>query len=529
MTPDNEACLPQDDIDVEIVDVQEVIATPGRRPSGSACSLGIPERDDLKVYVSRTVLAGVLAHLRSDTTRELGGLLLGQLQEDAGDHYLDISDSLPAEHTESSGLHLRFTLKTWEAADRERERRYPEGEKIVVGWYHSHPGLGVFVSSHDQQVHKQFHSWWQVAIVVDPKKAEFGCFRARGDWLLMCSGLYLYGEAETAQGGELAYVAVPPIRQTVAGQQEPSKDANSQDASRRSKAGPIPSIGISKLVALIALLAGCASGFLLGTSLAGATSSSTTAAVRQLPSEIATELLSAADRAGDQIPVSQSDVLLGVLCIGGDQTTAAQATSHLRASLWSRRFNITSQLFTNFLSKPEQSPTALTESIEQLHAISKGNGKREAIAEFLGDCFSARQDLLFPQPLETESMPLAENLGSLSKLFIQVSSLEMTRSSLKDAIRGSSIHDGPEAQRLFDAFSGDVRVKTTMAKIENSLKLALEQAEAAELNDNLFATLRDLRDALPDKSHAAQRKRIDNLIKPNRDTDHGGSGKENSR
>ena len=497
MIQDNEGGLPQDDIDVEIVDVQEVSAVPGRRPSGSVCSFGIPERDDLKVYVSQTVLAGMLAHLRSDTSRELGGILLGQLHEDSGDHYLDISDFLPAEHTESSGLHLRFTLKTWEATDRERERRYPNGDKIVVGWYHSHPGLGVFVSSHDQQVHKQFHSWWQVAIVVDPKKLEFGCFRARGDWLLMCSGLYLYGENETVRSGEITYAAAQPIRQFVARQQEPSGGGLSQTVVHRAEetdGSPVPFRAINKLVLLAVLIVGCAGGFLLGASLAGpiATLPPATVAARELTPDIAAELLSATDATNDQHPVSQSDVLLGVLCIGGDQTAANEADSRLRASLWSRRFRITSLIFTNFVSEPEQHPNAsvaLDDSTRRLLALSQGDGKRVAVARYLRDCFRARQDLLDLQPFEVEFAPLAAALSDLTNLWRHVSNLGAARLSLEAALQESDLAGEAERQVLMKTIKDDLYVKATTETAKDFLLIVLERVCDADDLDSLWAAL----------------------------------------
>ena len=46
-----------------------------------------------------------------------------------------------------------------------------------MGWYHSHPGFGVFLSDHDTFIHKNFFSSpGQVAWVFDPHSDEEGCF-----------------------------------------------------------------------------------------------------------------------------------------------------------------------------------------------------------------------------------------------------------------------------------------------------------------------------------------------------------------
>jgi proteasome lid subunit RPN8/RPN11 len=46
----------------------------------------------------------------------------------------------------------------------------------IVGWYHSHPGQGLFLSQTDVQTHMQFHQFspYAVSLVADPKSSEFG-------------------------------------------------------------------------------------------------------------------------------------------------------------------------------------------------------------------------------------------------------------------------------------------------------------------------------------------------------------------
>jgi 26S proteasome regulatory subunit N11 len=49
-------------------------------------------------------------------------------------------------------------------------------EGRIVGWYHSHPGHGLFLSQTDLQTHMGFHQFtpYAVSLVVDPKSGEFG-------------------------------------------------------------------------------------------------------------------------------------------------------------------------------------------------------------------------------------------------------------------------------------------------------------------------------------------------------------------
>jgi len=46
----------------------------------------------------------------------------------------------------------------------------------IVGWYHSHPGHGLFLSQTDLETHMQFHQFspYAISLVADPKSSEFG-------------------------------------------------------------------------------------------------------------------------------------------------------------------------------------------------------------------------------------------------------------------------------------------------------------------------------------------------------------------
>jgi proteasome lid subunit RPN8/RPN11 len=74
-----------------------------------------------------------------------------------------------------AGTHVTFTQDTWEHIYKVKDSEYPDDR--IVGWYHSHPGFGVFLSDHDTFIHKNFFSSeQQVAWVYDPHSDEEGCF-----------------------------------------------------------------------------------------------------------------------------------------------------------------------------------------------------------------------------------------------------------------------------------------------------------------------------------------------------------------
>ena len=49
--------------------------------------------------------------------------------------------------------------------------------KKIVGWYHTHPRMGIFLSHYDTFLHNNFFPEpWQVALVVEPHKSLGGFF-----------------------------------------------------------------------------------------------------------------------------------------------------------------------------------------------------------------------------------------------------------------------------------------------------------------------------------------------------------------
>jgi proteasome lid subunit RPN8/RPN11 len=46
-----------------------------------------------------------------------------------------------------------------------------------VGWYHTHPGFGIFLSNMDLFIHRNFFPQkWHIALVLDPVNKKSGYF-----------------------------------------------------------------------------------------------------------------------------------------------------------------------------------------------------------------------------------------------------------------------------------------------------------------------------------------------------------------
>lgn len=133
--------------------------------------------DDKGVYVviNQSASDSILNYAQSDTSCELGGVLLGSYIEKEGKYLVKIEAAIEALYSETKRTNIKFTHKTWEYIDKVKEAKYPETR--IVGWYHTHPGFGIFLSKHDQFIHSNFFNLpWQVAYVIDPVQGLNGFF-----------------------------------------------------------------------------------------------------------------------------------------------------------------------------------------------------------------------------------------------------------------------------------------------------------------------------------------------------------------
>lgn len=136
-----------------------------RRPSSSAQTPA--------VRVPRRVLRQIHTYVSQNVSVESGGVLVGRFSE--RDNAVQISGQISADHAHATRDSLTFTHETWVAIEDTLDAEFP-GQQIV-GWYHSHPNFGIFLSSHDRFIQTNFFSApWHLAYVADPIRKENGFF-----------------------------------------------------------------------------------------------------------------------------------------------------------------------------------------------------------------------------------------------------------------------------------------------------------------------------------------------------------------
>ncbi|MEI6287550.1 MAG: Mov34/MPN/PAD-1 family protein [Bacillota bacterium] len=135
-------------------------------------------KNNLEIKIRDPVYKEIETYAKRDLTRELGGFLLGDYRKKGrfkSGFVLEIEAFIPAKHTDAQRGSITFTHDTWDDFHKVREAKYP-GLKIV-GWAHTHPNFGIFLSSYDEFIQRNFFKLeQQVAYVVDPVRNERGFF-----------------------------------------------------------------------------------------------------------------------------------------------------------------------------------------------------------------------------------------------------------------------------------------------------------------------------------------------------------------
>jgi proteasome lid subunit RPN8/RPN11 len=126
--------------------------------------------------LSRRIKSSIYDHVYDNATHEVGGVLVGHL----GDRELPtVTGSIAALEARGERASVTFTHEAWASVHEQLERDFA-GQQIV-GWYHSHPGFGIFLSRHDLFIHENFFSDPRhIAYVVDPHAGTEGVFGWRG-------------------------------------------------------------------------------------------------------------------------------------------------------------------------------------------------------------------------------------------------------------------------------------------------------------------------------------------------------------
>jgi proteasome lid subunit RPN8/RPN11 len=156
---------PDDPIDIRTLARQDLPheAFPGGR------------NERFRVFFSPEVHAALWKHANADTTVEICGVLVGSWHRDDVGPFVKIIESIRGEGAETRFAEVTFTHQTWAKINAEMDTKF--AHLSIVGWYHTHPDFGIFLSDRDRFIQEHFFSGpGQVAHVIDPIRGSEGVF-----------------------------------------------------------------------------------------------------------------------------------------------------------------------------------------------------------------------------------------------------------------------------------------------------------------------------------------------------------------
>jgi len=159
----------------------------------------------VSVFVTQTAYSRICVHSISDMKNEVGGFLIGRWCSDENSgQFIVIEHALPARYTRQGSVYLTFTQDSLVDIHDQIDTNY-KGE-MIVGWYHTHPSMGVFLSHYDTWLHSNFFPEpWQVALVVEPVKATGGFFVRQKNSLLDPTRYFGFYELDGNYGRSMVY------------------------------------------------------------------------------------------------------------------------------------------------------------------------------------------------------------------------------------------------------------------------------------------------------------------------------------
>ena len=151
----------------------------------------------MRVYIKDDVLRAMQKRAKDAGDFEVGGFYLGGLHHYEGRRYVDVTTQIPALKAESARAQLTFSNEAQKALHEAMDKQ--SAGKLVLGWYHTHPGYGVFLSGYDLFIHRNFYARdYHTAIVIDPYAEapvrDVGVFVWENEEVSRPYGLIVYGE-----------------------------------------------------------------------------------------------------------------------------------------------------------------------------------------------------------------------------------------------------------------------------------------------------------------------------------------------
>jgi 26S proteasome regulatory subunit N11 len=133
------------------------------------------------VYIKKNVLESIKEHCRQGGKLEVFGYLVGEVFEWTKKTYVIVEDELFIKESGDSQKYTIAQLEGYSGHFQKLLNELREKKKknlLTVGWWHSHPNYGCFLSTTDvTTTHYFFSEKYHVALVCEPIRNDFAFFK----------------------------------------------------------------------------------------------------------------------------------------------------------------------------------------------------------------------------------------------------------------------------------------------------------------------------------------------------------------
>ena len=144
----------------------------------STAAFPAPRGADFRVYFEPQGHAAMTAHAAEDVSVEICGVLVGDWGRDDDGPFVSVRNYIRCDSAAKKFAEVTFTHESWSHINREMDTKFQD--QRIVGWYHSHPNFGIFLSDRDFFIQQNFFSGpGQIALVIDPVRKIEGVFEWR--------------------------------------------------------------------------------------------------------------------------------------------------------------------------------------------------------------------------------------------------------------------------------------------------------------------------------------------------------------
>jgi proteasome lid subunit RPN8/RPN11 len=159
------------------------------------------------VHCPRSVLSLIFQTAKQNSNTEIFGRLMGKPVRTPSGRIRTVihATTIAGNYDVSTRVSVQVSPEELARMERDFERLHGSTSFLNVGWFHTHPGHGIFMSGTDKNNHLSYENTWQVALVVDPLRMEYGFFHGgecrRLDDFVICDRLDHTGDDRCTEVG----------------------------------------------------------------------------------------------------------------------------------------------------------------------------------------------------------------------------------------------------------------------------------------------------------------------------------------